>query len=126
MADENDQYAQAIHASIASTPDGTVPLPLEAVQAGLMQGEPPELQQLVFALAVPQPGGYMVDAVDVPPVTDIGLPAAYVLGVDDMSLARPGAEFAARIGVQPIMVPGNHMGLLTRPQELADALLALL
>ncbi len=91
-----------------------------------MQGEPPELQQLVFALAVPQPGGYMVDAVDVPPVTDIGFSAAYVLGVHDVALARPGAEFAARIGVEPIMVPGSHMGLLTRPQELADALLALL
>lgn len=126
MSDENELNAQIIHQMIDSTPDGTVPLPLEAVRTGLMKDETPELQELVFTLALPQPGGYMVDALDVPPVTEIGLSVAYVLGIDDVSLARPGAEFAARIGVEPVMVPGSHMAMLTQPAVVADALISLL
>jgi len=126
MADENAAYGQAIHASIADSPEGTVPLPLDALRMGLMQDESAELQQLVFAMMLPQPGGYMVDVLDVPEVTTIGLDAAYVLGVDDISLARPGAEFAARLGVEPLMVSGSHMAMLSHPESVADAFVSLL
>lgn len=125
MSEENEQYGHAIRDGIATTADQTVALPLEAVRTGLMQDESSELQDLVFAMTLPQPGGYMVDAVDVTPVTTVGLPAAYILGVDDISLARPGTEFAARIGVEPLMVPGSHMALLTHPAGVADALISL-
>lgn len=124
MVDENDVYGQQIRASVAATPDRTVPLPLEALRAGLMPGEPTELQDLVFNLMLPQPGGYMTDALDVPAVTEIGLAAAYLLGADDQSLARPGAEFAARLGVAPVIVPGGHMAMLTHPADIAAALIA--
>ena len=124
MADENPGYSAVIHASIAATPDGTVPLPLEAIQAGLMAGESPELQELVAGLVLPQPGGYMVEALDTPPVTEAGLPAAYLLGADDHSLARPGDEFAGRLGLTPTVVPGGHMALLSRPSEIAAAVIA--
>jgi len=126
MADENAAYGQAIHESISHSPERTVPLPLDALRMGLMQDESVELQQLVFALTLPQPGGYMVDVLDVPAVTTIGLDAAYVLGVDDISLARPGAEFAARLGVEPLMVPGSHMAMLSHPESVADAFISLL
>jgi pimeloyl-ACP methyl ester carboxylesterase len=122
MADENAAYGEIIRAAIAGTSDGTVPLPLEAVQAGLMPGESPELQELVAGLVLPQPGGYMTDALDVPPVTQVGLSAAYLLGADDKSLARPGDEFAGRLGLEPVVVPGTHMALLSRPTDIAEAL----
>jgi pimeloyl-ACP methyl ester carboxylesterase len=124
MADENAGYGEAIRASIAATSDGTVALPLEAIRAGLMAGESPELQQLVAGLIVPQPGGYMVEALDVPAVTAIGVPAAYLLGADDRSLARPGEEFAGRLGLDPVVVGGSHMALLSRPAEIAEAVIA--
>jgi pimeloyl-ACP methyl ester carboxylesterase len=124
MVDENDVYGQQIRASVAATPDRTVPLPLEALRAGLMPGEPTELQDLVFDLMLPQPGGYMTDVLDVPAVTEIGLAAAYLLGADDQSLARPGAEFAARLGLAPVIVPGGHMAMLTHPADIAAALIA--
>jgi hypothetical protein len=91
-----------------------------------MPGDPAPLQQLVSELLLPQPGGYMIDTLDLPPVTKIGLDAAYLLFADDMSLARPGAEFAARLGVDPRLIPGNHMALLTHPDTVADALVAAL
>ncbi|BCY09620.1 alpha/beta fold hydrolase [Actinoplanes sp. L3-i22] len=124
MGDENEVYGKAILDSIAATPDRTVSIPLDAVRAGLMQDESAELQELVFGLTLPQPGGYMVDALDVPTVVEAGLPAAYLLGVADQSLARPGDEFAARLGVRPVPVPGSHMAMLSKPAEIAEALLA--
>ena len=80
----------------------------------------------ISQLLLPQPGGYMTDSLDLPPVTKIGLDAAYVLCADDIALARPGAEFAARLGVDPLVIPGNHMTMLTQPAIVADALLAML
>ena len=124
MADENDEYGAAIRQSMAERPDQTVPVPFEAVQYGLMQDEPENLQRLVYQMLLPQPGGYMIDALDLPPVTEAGLAAAYVLGVDDKSLARPGSEFAGRLGVDPVMVEGSHMAMLSKPAVVAQALLA--
>jgi pimeloyl-ACP methyl ester carboxylesterase len=126
MADENAQYGELIRQAIAATPDGTVPVGLDVVQGVLMPGDPAPLQELVSELLLPQPGGYMIDTLDLPPVTKIGLDAAYLLFADDMSLARPGAEFAARLGVDPQLIPGNHMALLTHPDTVADALVAAL
>lgn len=126
MAEENEEYGTVIRESIAATSDGTVPLPLDAVRYGLMQGEPEELQEFVFGLTLSQPGCYMTDALDVPPVTAAGIDASYVLGSDDTSLARPGAEFAARLGVEPRRVPGGHMALLNHPEDIATVLLELL
>jgi hypothetical protein len=52
------------------------------------------------------------------------VPAGYVLSEDDRALARPGAEFASRIGLTPVLVSGGHESMLTRPDEVAKALLA--
>jgi pimeloyl-ACP methyl ester carboxylesterase len=58
-------------------------------------------------------------------LSTLGVPVAYVLSEDDRGLGRPdaGAKFAARLGVEPIMVPGSHESLLTHPDEVAEALL---
>lgn len=99
-------------------------MPFEAVQYGLMQDEPENLQRLVYQMLLPQPGGYMTESIDLPPVTEAGLAAAYVLGADDKSLARPGTEFAGRLGVEPIMVEGSHLAMLSKPAMVAQALVA--
>jgi pimeloyl-ACP methyl ester carboxylesterase len=122
MADENAQYGGIIRGSIAAAPDGTVPVAFEAVRDVLMPGDPAPLQEAVFQMMLPQPGGYMVDSLDVPPVTEAGISAGYVLCDRDSALARPGAEYSARLGVEPTVVPGNHMTMLTRPAVIAGAL----
>lgn len=124
MADENEQVGAAMRAAIEQTPDNTVPTPPEVI-AGLYMQDAPELAPLVANMMLPQPSRYVLEALDVPPVTEVGIPASYVLGQDDIALARPGAEFAARVGVEPVMVPGGHLALLTRPDEVAQALLDL-
>ena len=126
MVDENEQYGDIIRQAIKGTPDATVPVGLDAVQGVLMPGDPAPLQELVSQLLLPQPGGYMTGSLDLPPVTEIGQDAAYVLCADDIALARPGAEFAARLGVDPLIIPGNHMTMLTQPAAVAGALLSVL
>ncbi|WP_264078085.1 hypothetical protein [Mycobacterium shimoidei] len=39
-------------------------------------------------------------------------------------MPRPHTEFAARLGVERIVVPGTHNGMLTHPDEVAKAILA--
>jgi pimeloyl-ACP methyl ester carboxylesterase len=119
------ETAGAIRAAIGSSPDGTWDPPLELVQHGLMQGEPEAAQRLLWELLVPQPGLYGEDVLDVPDVTTLGVPVTYVLSEDDRGLGWPeaAAEFLARLGVEPVMVPGSHQSLLTHPDEVAKALL---
>ncbi len=122
MVDENEAYAGMVRAAIEATPDHTVSLIREQVPM-FLPDSPPELQDLFFDLVVPTPGGYFTDALDLPGVTTAEIPARYLLSENDQALARPGTEFAARIGLTPTMLSGGHMSLLTHPDELAAALL---
>ncbi len=109
--------------AITAAPDGTIGIDFETFVQGLMPGQPEALQRLVFDQLVPQPGGYMLDAQDLPGVDTLGVPITYVLAENDTALAAPGAELAARVGVQPILVPGSHEALLTHPDDVFKALL---
>ena len=122
MVDENAEYAAMTRAAIEASPDGTISVLREQVPM-LMPEADKQAQDLFFELLVPQPGGYFVDPLDVGDVTTLGVPAGYVLSEDDRALARPGSEFAARIGLTPVMVPGGHESMLTRPDEVTTALL---
>ncbi|GGJ33561.1 alpha/beta fold hydrolase [Streptomyces brasiliensis] len=122
LIDENPDYAIMLRAGIETSPDGSVSVTPEQVPLLLPEaGE--ETRRLFFDLLVPQPGGYFLDALDVPEVTTLGIPAAYVLSENDQVLARPGTEFADRLGLTPVMVPGGHESMLTHPDEVAAALL---
>lgn len=124
MVDENEQVGAMMRGAMEQSPDGSVPTSPEVV-AGLYMQDAPQLASLVAAMMLPQPGRYVLEALDVAPVTGAGIAASYVLGADDHALARPGTEFAARLGVEPVMVAGGHLGLLTQPASVAQALLAL-
>jgi hypothetical protein len=101
---------------------GTISVLREQVPM-LMPEADKQVQDLFFELLVPQPGGYFLDPIDVGDVTTLGVPAGYILSADDRALARPGTEFAARIGLTPVLVSGGHESMLTRPDEVAKALL---
>jgi hypothetical protein len=122
MVDENAEYAALTRAAIEASPDGTISLFREQVPM-LMPDADKQAQDLFFELLLPQPGGYFVDPIDVDDVTTLGVPAGYILSEDDQALARPGTEFAARIGLTPVIVSGGHESMLTRPDEVAKALL---
>jgi pimeloyl-ACP methyl ester carboxylesterase len=122
MVDENADYAEMTRAAIEASPDGTISIAREQVPIFMPEADE-QARDLFFELLVPQPGGYFTDPLDVDDVTTLGVPAGYVLSEDDRALARPGAEFAARIGLTPVMVSGGHESMLTRPDEVTEALL---
>jgi pimeloyl-ACP methyl ester carboxylesterase len=109
--------------SIRESPVGATPATLQYLEQELMQGVSRDLQRFVADLLTPQPGGYFLGALDTD-ARDLGVPMAYITGDNDLAMPRPATEFAARIGVQPIVVPGTHNGLLTHPDEVAKAILA--
>ncbi|MEU3982315.1 alpha/beta fold hydrolase [Streptomyces sp. NPDC026672] len=124
MLDDNPPEAAAmLRGLIDASPARAIPPTLQFVQGIFMQGAEEGLQRLTAELLTPQPGGYFLDALDVPGVAELGIPAAYILGEDDRALPRPGAEFAARLGLEPVMVPGTHEGMLTHPDDIAEAIL---
>lgn len=110
-------------ALIDGSPVGAIAQSLDYVEQLLMQGVVPELQRLVADLMTPQPGGYFLGALDID-AANLGIPAVYITGDSDHAMPQPGPEFAARLGVKPIVVPGTHDGMLTHPDEVANAILA--
>lgn len=121
--DSPPEAAAMLRAMIDASPSRAIQPTLQFVQEIFMQGADAGTQQLVADLLTPQAGSYFLDALDVPSVTELGIPALYLLGRDDHALPRPGAEFAARLGLEPVMVPGTHEGMLTHPADLARAIL---
>jgi pimeloyl-ACP methyl ester carboxylesterase len=112
-----------LRATAAASPEGTIPIDFATFSTVLMQDEPADLQRLVFDQLTPQPGGYVLDPSDADGLDSLGVPITYLLAERDIALAAPGVELAARLGVEPIMVPGTHEALLTHPDEVAAALL---
>ncbi|MEV2213586.1 alpha/beta hydrolase [Streptomyces sp. NPDC050997] len=124
MVEDNPPEAAAmLRGLIDASPTRAIPPTLQFVQGIFMQDVDEGTQRLVADLLTPQPGDYFLDSLDVPDVSELGIPALYILGEDDHALPRPGTEFAARLGLEPVMVPGTHEGMLTHPDEVAKAIL---
>ncbi len=113
-----------LRTTIEASANFTFDLDFAAFCASLMQDEPEHLQRLVHELLVPQPGGYMLDALDEVDFAGLDVPMTYLLAEHDRALARPGAELAARLGLEPVLVPGTHEAIITHPDDVAKALQA--
>jgi pimeloyl-ACP methyl ester carboxylesterase len=116
--------AQNLHKRADASPNYTIPPSLQLVQQ-IMQDVGLDAQRLLSELLTPQPAGYFLDAFDGQEAATLGIPVTYILSENDHTMTlRPGTEFASRLGVEPVMVPGSHNGLLTRPEAVAVAIMA--
>jgi pimeloyl-ACP methyl ester carboxylesterase len=123
IADNPPHTAQLLTALIAASPTRAIAPALRYVEELFMQDVAPEAQHLLAGLLTPQPGQYFLDAIDTPAVATLGIPTAYLLSDDDHALPRTGREFADRLGVRPIRLPGTHESLLTHPDDVTRAIL---
>ncbi|MDX3191269.1 alpha/beta hydrolase [Streptomyces sp. MN03-5084-2B] len=122
MADAmSPEVGAFLRSAIEASPEHSIAVDFESFRLSLMQDEPEHLQRLVFDLLVPQPGGYMLDALEEVDLGDV--PVTYLLAEKDRALAAPGVELAARAGVEPVLLPGTHETILTHPDDVAKALL---
>ena len=79
-----------------------------------------------YGARIPVAGRSLVDdnPAEGPAVTTLGIPLHCLLGDEDHALPHPGEVFAQRAELTPIAVPGTHEGLVTHPEEIATAILA--
>ncbi|WP_308015743.1 alpha/beta fold hydrolase [Mycobacterium marseillense] len=108
---------------INHSPDGAIAPTLAYVEELFMQDTAPILQRMVADLLTPQPGGYFLDALHVDPAA-LTVPTAYIASENDCAPQWSAAEFASRLGVEPVYVPGTHLSMLTHPDEVAEAIMA--
>ncbi len=124
MNDDNQtEIGEYVRASIEASLDGSIEIPLTGFREDLMRNQPEAVVKLIYSLLAPAPGGYFLDVYDGPDVKSLGIPVTYILAEDEGALPVPGREMAARVAVEPILVPGPHEAMLTHPDEVAQTLI---
>ena len=116
--------AELLRGAIQESEHGAIPPLIEYVEQLFLQDAAPALQRFVADLLTPQPGRYFSDTFEGSGAVALGVPCRYLLSEHDRALQWPGECFAARLGTDPVSVPGTHDSLLTHPDELARAILA--
>lgn len=106
--------------------DGSVMLPYQVWESAFVQETPEPVRKLLFDLLVPQPMSYFEQALKAPELSTLGVPISYLAGESDLAMP-PGdyawcPRFPARLGVEPIAVPGDHQAFVTRPEEFVAVL----
>lgn len=127
MGEVPPAYVELFNQLAVESGDDSITLPFEVFAINFIQDAPEPVQRLVHDLLVPHPLQYLTEAVAPLDAAALGVPATYVLSVDDIAL--PPGEFAwaprfpERLGVTPIAAPGSHEACFTQPAGLAESLL---
>jgi pimeloyl-ACP methyl ester carboxylesterase len=129
MEEVPPHYADMFRQLAAASGNDTIVFPYEVFRGAFIQDGDDSVQRLVHGLLVPQPLRYFTESVKPLDPAALGVPAAYVVGSEDLALP-PGEygwtpRFPARLGPGTPVVEyeGSHEAQFTRPAELADALL---
>lgn len=115
------EHAEYFRQAIDTRPDNAIPMRLDLVEQVLANGTDEAFQRLLVEILVPQPGRYNTDSLDLPALAVTGIAAGYIKCQDERAIPQ-NVDFAARLGVEALTVPGSHESLLTHPEEVADAL----
>jgi len=119
-------YTEMFVALAEASGDNSVTMPFEVWQNAFMQDAPEPVQRTVHELLVPHPMQYFTTPVEPIDPAALGVPASYVLSVDDIALP-PGEygwdRFPRRLGVEPILAPGSHEACFTQPDGLVASIL---
>jgi pimeloyl-ACP methyl ester carboxylesterase len=117
--------AESLQAAAAAGPDRTIPMPPEFWRDGLLNDVSAEEAERWLGQVVPCPDGWMSEALSLPTFAAATIPTSYVFLDDDRSVPRETFEQCAARLRAPVTTtcPGSHEAMLSRPAELADALL---
>jgi pimeloyl-ACP methyl ester carboxylesterase len=95
----------------------------------LLHDCPPEIAHEAFTRLRPPAGGNRVLVTEVTPLENWpSVPCSYILCRDDRTATPAWARRAARqrLKIEPLEIPGGHCPMLSRPSQLAEALVACL
>jgi pimeloyl-ACP methyl ester carboxylesterase len=126
VADVPPGHAALFKQLASESSDNTVVLPYPVWRDAFVQETPEPAQKLLYDLLVPQPMSYFEQGMKAPAISTLGLPVSYLVGESDVAMP-PGdhawcPRFPARLGVDPIALPGDHEAYLTRPDDFVSAL----
>jgi pimeloyl-ACP methyl ester carboxylesterase len=109
-------------------PDGTAHTDPELILDANIQDGTPEQRQFVQDRHLPYPAHALVEPGRSSAFEALGLPTGYILAEDDRTIEPPTAtRFAERLPrCRLAQVPGGHDCMITRPEEVTAALVAMI
>ena len=119
------ELSATLRAAAAASPDRSVPLPPEMWCAGLMNDVDEDEALRWYARVTPSPEISMSTPFQLPTFATSGVPASYIYLDADVTVPREKYEANAARLTNPKMTtsPGAHEAMLSRPRELAEAIL---
>lgn len=110
--------------SAQAAPDFSVSVSLDVARDRFFNHLDDAHAQAAYDLLTPQPFQPYLDPAEVGPVVS-GVSARYIAMDDDRTYPdQATAEFAAKVGAQRVVIPGDHCVMLSAPDVLTRALLA--
>ena len=115
----------AVAAAVTIADDGSITTDHDRLVEALLQDGTDDDRAWVRARHRDYPTHALVEPGRRSAFAALGLPAAYVVALDDqVILPEVARRFAERLGVEPLEIAGSHDCMVSRPAEVAEALLA--
>jgi hypothetical protein len=120
-----DELTESLKAVAANRPDRCIPMTPDFWSGGLMNDVSVEEADRWLDRLVPSPEVWLSEPARLPTFATADVPTSYVFLEDDRAVPREVWEAnAARLrDPRTTTSPGAHEAMLTRPRELAEALL---
>jgi len=98
--------------------------PLEALRPNYFTDQEGADKEFYLKQLTPQPLAVFFEKISLKRFSDLKIPRTYLMGLRDKALPpKLTRGFAERLGVQPIELDAGHDMMVSRPQEVAEALL---
>jgi pimeloyl-ACP methyl ester carboxylesterase len=121
----NGELVQSLRAAADASPGRAIPMPKEFWCGALLNDLPAEEASLWFDRTVPCPEGWLTEKVKLPTFAETAVPTSYVFLEQDVTVPKEIYQANAAQLKQPktTKAPGSHEAMLSRPVELAAAIL---
>lgn len=111
------------YAMAAASPDNTLMPGFDSVRSRFFTQLTHEAAVAAFRRLTPQPFGPYLERAQAGFGTGSACPVRYLAPDGDRNFdTLLSASFAAKAGVRPVAIPGDHCAMLSRPRELAGAI----
>jgi pimeloyl-ACP methyl ester carboxylesterase len=121
----NGELVQSLRAAAEASPDRAIPMPKEFWCGALINDLPADEASRWFDRTVPCPEGWLTEKVNLPSFSQATVATSYVFLEQDVTVPKEIYQANAAQLKQPktTEAPGSHEAMLSRPVELAAAIL---